>query len=158
MKKVLLVLAAVLTLSVGVIAVVGAGAQEGTGDRSFLGRVAEKLGISEDQLTTAVKDSQTDIINEKLAAGEITQEQADRMKQRIAEGDVHFGDGLRHGHRGGGHWCSIGGRLVEETATILGVEPSVVADGLQSGKSLAEVAADARQERRRLQGRPQRVG
>jgi uncharacterized membrane protein len=143
MKKGLLALAAVLALSVGALAVVGVGAQEGQDGegRSFFGRVAEKLGITEDQLNTAVKDSQTDIINEKLAAGEITQEQADRAKERIAEGKFRFpGRGGRH--HGGGHWCRIGAKFVDSTATILQVEPSVVADGLQQGKSLAEIAAE----------------
>jgi hypothetical protein len=143
MKKGLIALAAALAVAVGIVAVIGAGAQEGAEERSFIGRVAEKLGVTEDQLTTAVKDSQTDIVNEKLAAGEITQEQADRAKERIANSEVHIGKrgGRHHGGRGG-HWCFAGAKLVEETATILNVEPAVVADGLQQGKSLAEVAAE----------------
>lgn len=144
MKKRWLVIFAVLAVAVGVGVVVGASAQEGAQDRSFLSRVAEKLGITEDQLTTAVKDSQTDIINEKLAAGEITQEQADRMKERVANGDLRFPGGGGHhggGHRGGG-LCRAGAKFVDETAKILGVDSSVVADGLAQGKSLAEVAGD----------------
>ena len=140
MKKLLLVLAAVAALGVGLIAVAAAGAQEGEDGpvQSFLGRVADKLGITEEQLSTAVTDVRLEVIDEKLAAGEITEEQAVEMRERAESGEF----GLRPGdHPRPGH-CRAGGHLVEATARILGIEPQKVMAGLQQGKSFVEIAAE----------------
>ncbi len=66
MKRVLLILGAVAALAVGLIAVAGAGAQEGpasgrVGD--FVTRLADRLGISEDELTSAVKDVEIEVLH-----------------------------------------------------------------------------------------------
>jgi hypothetical protein len=139
MKKVLLILAAVGALGVGLIAVASAGAQEGEDDgpfRNFLGRVAEKLGISEDELRTAVQDVELEMIDEALADGRITEEQADRMRERVESGDLRF-PGRPGGHHGR---CIVAYHLVEETARILGIEESEVIDALKDGQSLAQIA------------------
>src|SRR5437867_12790359 len=87
MKKYLLIAAAVLAVGIGAVVITGAAAQQGDSNgRSFLGRVADKLGIGEDKLTAAVKDARIDQINERLAAGEITQEPADPPKERVESG------------------------------------------------------------------------
>src|SRR5260370_15256781 len=92
-KKYLLIAAAVLAVGIGAVVITGAAAQQGdTTGRSFLGRVADKLGIGEDKLTAAVKDARIDQINERLAAGEITQEEADRPQERVEESEFGLGD------------------------------------------------------------------
>lgn len=64
-------------------------------------RVAELLGISEDELSTAVKTASTEHIDEKVADGTLDADKAEEMKERIAESEygMPFGGG-RHGMRG----------------------------------------------------------
>jgi len=140
MKKLLLVLAATAALGVGLMAVAVAGAQEGEEDgpvQNFVGRLAEKLGISEDELTTAVKDVELEMVDQALAEGRITEEQAAQMRERIENGELRFPGPRHHGDR-----CELGGRFVRMTAEILGIEPQAVIDGLQGGKSLAQIAEE----------------
>ena len=141
MKKLLLPIAVVAALAVGLFVVAGAGAQEGERDsgpvRTFVSRLASRLGISEDQLTTAVKDTELEMVDEALADGRITKEQAANMRERIESGDLRF-----LGRPGIGHRCEAGGRLAYATAEVLGVEESEVIDGLKAGKSLVTVAGE----------------
>ena len=69
MKKLLLPIAAVAALSVALFTVASVGAQEGTDGapvQTFVGKLAAKLGISEDQLATAVKDVEYDDVVRSL--------------------------------------------------------------------------------------------
>jgi len=149
MKKLLLPFAAVAVLTAALFAVAGAGAQEGAGAtpvQTFVGKLAAKLGISEDQLSTAVKDVELEMVDEALADGRITEEQAAEMRDRIENGDLRFPGG--HGPRpdgrpsGRGHRCEVAGRFVYLTAEVLGIEESAVIDGLQDGKSLVTIAGE----------------
>ncbi len=58
----------------------------------FLERVAEKLGITVEELQSAIQAAALDVVDEALASGRITQEQADKAKERIESGE---GFGLR---------------------------------------------------------------
>jgi len=141
MKKLLLPIAAVAALTITLFAVASAGAQEGEDGspvQSFVSRLAGKLGISEDQLTTAVKDVELEMGDEALAEGRITEEQAAEMRDRIENGELRFPGG--HGPRG--HRCDVAGRFVYLTAEVLGTEESAVIDGLQDGKSLVTIAGE----------------
>src|SRR6185295_12721814 len=75
----------------------------GTGT-TLLDRVAQKLGIESSTLSTAIKSSANDDIDAKVASGQLTQAQADAVKQRIANapaGAPLFGGGFGD-HRGMG--------------------------------------------------------
>jgi hypothetical protein len=138
MKKGLLILGGVTALGVALFAVAGARAQEGEDEgpvRDFVGRLAEKLGISEDELTTAVKEVELEMIDEALADGRITEEQAAEMRERVASGELRFPG---RGHPGAR--CFLAGRIVDVSAEVLGIERSEVIDGLQDGQSLAQIA------------------
>ena len=140
MKKGLLILGAVAALGVALFAVAGARAQEGEDEgpvRNFVGRLAEKLGISEDDLTTAVKEVELKMIDEALAEGRITEEQAAEMRERVESGELRFPG---RGHQGAR--CFLAGRMVDLSAEVLGVERSEIIDGLQDGRSLAQIAED----------------
>lgn len=110
---------------------------------AFLSKVAGKLGIGQEQLTTAMKDSAKEMIDEAVKAGRISQEAADRMKQRIDQGGplfprghtgrpAHAGkQGLALGHLRAG---------LKELADWLGLTPQELGSQLRAGKSLAQVA------------------
>ncbi|MCX6092116.1 MAG: hypothetical protein NTX23_04525 [Candidatus Bipolaricaulota bacterium] len=53
-------------------------------ETSFLSKLAKNLGIDESKLTAAIETAQDQTIDEALAAGRITQEQATAMKERHA--------------------------------------------------------------------------
>ena len=110
---------------------------------NFLSRLAENLGITEATLEEAIDQTSVDIVDEKEAAGDLTTEQADRLRERIASGEgLRFfgGFGHRPGHgRGFGH-LGVG---LDDLATCLGV---ATADDLRTaiadGQSLAQIGAD----------------
>jgi lambda repressor-like predicted transcriptional regulator len=54
----------------------------------FLGDVAKRLGISEDKLEGAIEDATIARIDAAVAAGEITEEEGDELKERVRSGDV----------------------------------------------------------------------
>lgn len=142
MKRMLLVIGAVAALAVGLIAVTGAGAQEGGGAGSrvgdFVTRLSARLGISEDELTTAVKDVETDMVNQAVEEGRLTEEQGAAMIEKIENGPVHFPGNGRHEQRP----CRAQAVVVGAAAEVLGLETDELKAKLESGMSLAEVAEE----------------
>ncbi len=61
-----------------------AAASTASAETSFLSKLAKNLGIDEAKLTAAIETAQDQTIDEALAAGRITQEQATAMKERRA--------------------------------------------------------------------------
>lgn len=127
---------AVLGTAAGVLAqepVPGAGASP-----TFLERVAQKLGIDTGTLRDAVTSSANDEIDERVQSGDLTQEQADALKERVASApDDAFGLGGRGLHVKG-RFGFFGG---EELATFLGVTAEDLRTELQAdGATLASVA------------------
>jgi uncharacterized protein YidB (DUF937 family) len=108
---------------------------------SFLSRVAQKLGIDTPTLENAVKGAKTDEIDARVASGDLTQAQADQIKQRIAnEPAGAFGFGGGPGDRGHSHGRG-GVADPQKLAAFLGI----TADQLRtetdaSGATLATVA------------------
>lgn len=111
--------------------------------KSMVDRVAEKLGISSDELSVAIESSAFEAIDERVAAGQLTQEQADALKERIAElpddaliGPAGHGFG---GHGPGGHVMRI--FIAEGLADFLGITQQQLRTELQAeGATLASVA------------------
>lgn len=88
-KKTLKVMAVVAVLAVlgAVSAVVLAqtsDAAPAAGETTFLAKVAANLGIDESALVAAMHTAREQSIDEALAAGRITEEQAAAMKERLA--------------------------------------------------------------------------
>ena len=91
---------------VAAVAIIGTGAvmaqtpDTGSG-KTFLDRVAEKLGIDTPKLQTAIKDARSDQIDEAVQNGDLTQQQADALKQKLEQmpdaGEFGFGFGHRKG-------------------------------------------------------------
>ena len=145
MRSLLIAAAAVAVLALGALAIGGAAtsAQEGDGPiGTFLGKVADKLGVGEDQLKDAVKDAQLEMIDEAVVDGRLTEEQAERLRERAEEGGLMFPppDG-RHKPRPG--VCQRAVLFVQEAAAeVLEVPVGQVEEELKQGKSLAEIAED----------------
>lgn len=79
---------------------------------NFAGKVAANLGVSVDTLKNAITDAALQMVDEALANGTITQEQAEQIRERIREGAA--GGCLRwFGWRCGGpigapgHWGGV---------------------------------------------------
>lgn len=155
MKKRTIIVAALC----GALALAGAGvvmAQQGGGSgsdgTSFLDRVAQKLGIDRPKLDQAIKDARSDQIDAAVADGKITQEQADRLKQRLDElPDDGVGPGFGFGFGRGFPWAGPHGRgfgfglglgdAKAKLAGFLGISQEQLQDELGAdGASLASVA------------------
>ena len=132
-----------------ILAIIGAGAVmaqtpvpgTSTTGTSFLSRVAQKLGIDTPTLENAVKSAKSDEIDARVASGDLTQAQADALKQRIANApaDAPFFGGGFGGH---GHGMDRGGfGDPSKLATFLGITPAQLRTELSAnGATLAGVA------------------
>ena len=107
--------------------------QERPKDR-FKERLAENLGISVEELEQAIQQTHLDLLDEAVAEGRITEEQAAEIRERIESGEgPFFGKPHPRPH------CR-GERVVGEVAEFLGVSEADVLAGLQSGQTLAQIA------------------
>lgn len=108
---------------------------EKLGDR-FKEELASQLGITVDELNMALDDTQFALIDQAVEDGKLTESEAEKLRARVEEGHNLFPFGgvrERIEHR-------VKVALIEDTAKVLGVDVSVVKDGLQNGDTLAEIA------------------
>jgi len=115
----------------------GGSGQEALRDQ-FLDDLAERLGISRDQLDQALSESALALVDQAVADGRITEEEATRIRERIEAGEfpVFFG---HHGYRHGGG-CGLLGVNPEELADFLGITANELRDARQNEQSLAQIA------------------
>jgi len=125
----------------------GALAASGTFDpakerQAFLNDAAGRLGTTSDKLEAALKAAAIDRVNAALAAGQITQDQANAMKDAINSGRLPLGGALPFGgfgiHKVG--MAAGVGKVIGAAATYLGMTQDQLLTQLRSGKSLADVA------------------
>jgi hypothetical protein len=147
------------TLAIGAVVVAaaaGGGAAvaattNGSSPNDFLDSVAKHLGISRQKLDDATKAAALDQVDAQLKAGQITQAQADQLKQRIQNGDIPplvfgrrgFGPGGPGvpGVPGGMGVLKAGiGDAFSAAAKYLGLSESDLRTKLGNGQSLAEIA------------------
>jgi hypothetical protein len=137
----------VAILAVGAVSAVAL-AQEGTDDSTgwnFRDRlhqaIASILGISVEEYEAAVDTAEDQVLDEAVADDWLTQEQADRLRERpnADPGLGRWGKGFP-GMRGA--WGMRGGSLISVAAEELGTELSELTAKLQEGKSIAEVAEE----------------
>ncbi len=154
MKKFMIAGGVLAALVVGIVAVAGAGAQEDTpegdaaaveGDRPvdhYLELLADNLGVTVEELEGALSQSHIDLINEKVADGTITEEEAAEIIERIESGEGRLFPPFGGGRHGGGHGKiqRLVGPVVENSAEVLGMEVDALKEELHAGNSLADVA------------------
>ncbi len=137
MKRLLMIAAAVAVLGLAAVTVGGAAtsAQEGDGPLgTFLAKVADKLGVSEDELNAAIEEAGIETVDEALADGRITEDQADRLRERVDDGGFpfpprHFGE--RH---------MKGRHIVDAAVEVLDISREDLIEQLKDENSLADVA------------------
>ena len=130
---------ALIALAAATVGFVGAQTDEdGNGPLgNFVGRLAENLGITQDELETAIDETQLELVDEALAEGRIDEEQAANKRERIESGESSFGAFGRRGHqihqRGGfSHGADI--------AEFIGIEPEALREAIEGGQSVVQVA------------------
>ncbi len=101
---------------------------------NFISRLAGNLGITQEELEVAIDQTQLELVDEAVADGRITEEQAAEIRTRIESGEGPFFAKRPHrGHqRGGAH--------LEPVAEFLGLTPQEVTEALQDGQTLAQIA------------------
>jgi hypothetical protein len=118
-----------------------------TDRKALLDDVAKRLNVSPSDLQSAVQGAVADQLDNAVAAGRLTRQQADAMKQRLKDrgGLPLFGGGRRFGFAHPGP-LGPGGRLLfggpDVVAKYLGLDAATLRERLASGKSLADVAKD----------------
>jgi lambda repressor-like predicted transcriptional regulator len=118
----------------------------------FLGDVAKRLGISEDRLEGAIEDATIARIDAAVAAGDISKEEGEALKERVRSGELPVvppsfgGPGTGVGPVGPpdvfgpGHLAATD--PLGTAADYLGMNEPDVREGLRDGKSLADLAED----------------
>jgi len=119
--------------------VAGVALAQGGGDggvqaerQSFASRVASHLGVTEQQLVDAAKTARLEMLEEAVAVGKISPEDAEQIRKRIEE-SRGLGFGLR-----GWRVRALGG-IVSSVAETLDMTPSEIFQDLRQGQSLAEI-------------------
>ena len=104
---------------------------------AFQAAVAEKLGVTTTELQNAYKAAALEQVDAAVAAGRLTEEQADAIRERIESGDFlgpHFGFGFGFKHH------LEGGPGIEGAADYLGLTEDELHERLRNGQTLAEIA------------------
>jgi hypothetical protein len=114
--------------------------------QAFLNDVAKRLNVTPQTLRSAMQGAFLDQLNAAVAAGKLTQSQADAIKQRLQKSGALPLGGLRALVPGPWFGRPFGlGPLVfgglGSAAKYLGLTNAQLLSQLQSGKSLAQIAA-----------------
>lgn len=140
-RKKLIAGAATLAVLAGGSAAVAATSDRKAEETAVLADAAKRLGVSSDQLKSALSAAEDAQLDAAVKAGTITQAQADQIKaRRAADGTVlslgHGGPGGRGGHGGPG-----GGRfLLDDAAKAIGITEDSLKSQLRDGKTLEAIA------------------
>jgi predicted DNA-binding protein (UPF0251 family) len=105
--------------------------------KAIIDDAAGQLGISPDKLTNALKKALLDRVDAAVAAGRITKAEGDALKARIQSEDFPIIGGPHGGFRPFPFFGSL-----DAAANYLGLTEAQLANELQSGKTLAQVAKD----------------
>lgn len=150
-RRLAVVSAALVVLGAGGAGVAASG--DGRGKSSFLDSVARHLGISRDELDDATRAAALDEVDAALEAGDITEEEAERLKELIESGEIPPFFGFHSvrppfpGDRpfGSDFKFEFGGPArvdasLSDAADYLGLTVAQLQARLKDGDSLAEIA------------------
>ena len=139
--------ATVAVATVAVVAVVAAGAafaiagDRGEQEQAMLADVAATLDVEQQTLEEAIREAQTNRVDAGEADGTLSEERADKIRERIESDQTRLlaTPGRGH-HRGFGH-CKGKRAVLEAAAGALGVTASELKE-LLAGSSIKAVAED----------------
>jgi len=115
---------------------------------TFMDALAAELGTSRDELTAAGRAAANATVDAAVAAGDIDEDRAETLRERIADADgtgcAWFGHGSARGFEIGFERGAIRGFLgagvLDAAADALGIESSELFDELRDGGSLEALA------------------
>ncbi|MGQ9824748.1 MAG: Fis family transcriptional regulator [Desulfotomaculales bacterium] len=143
-KKVFLAVAVTLVLTV--LFAGAALAQNATGTnavkmpqlfQTFLEKFAANLGVDKDKVTEALKQTEEQMIDEAVAEGKMTQEQAAKAKERLQNNQFFFGLFPGHKQFGPREGKGAGPAML---AQALGLSEDELKAQLKEGKTIEEIA------------------
>ena len=112
----------------------------------FMDALASELGATRDEIVSAGKAAANSAVDAALAAGDITEERATAMRERIDAADgtgcAWFGHGFARGFDHGVERGFLGGDVFEAAAAALGIDSSELIDRLDAAESLEELATE----------------
>jgi hypothetical protein len=137
-KKIIAGVATLAVLAGASGAVAATSADRKAEEQALLTDAAKRLGVSSDQLRTALTQAEDARLAAAVKAGTLTQAQVDAIKaRRAAEGTVLSlgrGPGGPGGHRGGGR------ELLTDAAKALGLTEAALRTQLEAGETLTQIA------------------
>jgi hypothetical protein len=136
-KKVVAIGAAALAVAGGGAAALAATSGDPQQEsKAVIDDAAKQLGVQPTELSDALKQALLNRVDAALAAGRITQAQADELKQRIQSEEYPLLGPVLGRHGGPGH----GFGHFEAAASYLGLTGAELRAQLESGKTMADVA------------------
>jgi hypothetical protein len=111
---------------------------------TFMDAFAAELGATRDEVVAAGQAAANAAIDAALATGDITEERATTMRERVAEYDGEgcrwFGPGLRGGHGPGHVRGFLGANALDAAADAFGIQRAELLDEVRDAGSLEAVA------------------
>jgi hypothetical protein len=107
--------------------------------QALLNDVAEELGVEPSRLSQALRQAYESRIDAAVEAGELDEDDAAELRERLRSGDVPLLRGL-HGPRSH-HGARLGVGL-DAAASYLGVTEAELRGSLRDGDTLAEIAVE----------------
>ena len=114
--------------------------------QAVLDDAAAQLGVEPAELSDALRQAYENRIEEAVDDGRLTEEQAERLEERLDENEVPFLFGLGgfhglHGHGFGFHGRGDGPGILDEAAAYLDMTREELREALRDS-TLAEIAAE----------------
>ena len=113
------------------------GAERNAACTDFLNHLASNLGISQSKLRSALQKSADQTIDDAVAAGKLTADQAAKIKARMAGGaacNFRPGAGFERPHR------AAMGEVIKAAAETLNLTPEQLMTDVRNGQSLSSLA------------------